>query len=381
YRFVGGDGEVFYVMGEGGMRFARIVVYFPKLELIVRLEKSNWGKNVEEVEKVVNWFKGYAVSDWGLVRAYLLNEEPKKVATIFGLYVIGHNLWNEYTGIHSLYDAGILNKIESFFIGPNDFFNIESVYPEIPRENIKRIPLSQIWEAILTGNYCVIPVFDIFVREGLAEKIYEGSARISSPAVLEEIETAKKHFPLLWFNLRVHRRFWVSQGEGIANIVNRLYEDFPNLGVVFDGWSRVKVGDVVVENRETEEAIAKENKVVEQILSLLKPNIPTYNTIGCMTYESVVWAYNIDVFIGPFGSGLTYVTWIANKPGVVHGNTSSLGGKGELIDLLTYRERAIKPAFISKDDIVDRGNSGMSSNYDCNWEAVYNEVLKIVKSF
>ncbi len=379
YRFVGGDGEVFYIFGDGGMRFVRACAYFPRLELVVKLERYDWSGHAKEIQKLINWFKGHVVSDWGLVKSYLSNQQPKGVAIIFGLYVIGHNLWNEYTGVHSLYEAGILDKVEGFLIGPKDFFNIESVYPEIPAEKIKRVPLDKIWETILANNYCVLPVFDIIVREGLARKIYESSRRRSSPAVLQEVEIAKKQFPLLWFNLRVHRRFWVSQIEGIANIVNRLYEDFPNLGVVFDGWSRIKIGDKVVEDKEAEEAIARDNKVVEQILALLKPNIPTYNTIGCMTYESVVWAYNIDVFIGPYSSGLVYVTWIANKPGVVHGNTLAVSGKGEYISLLSSREKAVKLDFISQDDVVDVGNLGMNNSYHCNWEAIYNKVFKIVK--
>lgn len=407
YRFIGG-GEVFYLIAAGGMRFARKCLYFPERELIIKLEADDWGGAVRDIENPINWLKGYAVSSWSQVKSYISNSR-KNIGIIFGIYNIGHNFWNEYTGVHSLYECGILNKVDKFFIGPNDLFYLHRVYPEIPQDKISRIPLEIAWEEVLSNNCLALMVFDDFVQEKLAQKTYKGSLTMCSPAFLQKVEEAKKHFPLLSINLRIHRRFWVSQVEGVANIINSLSEDFPNLGVVFDGWSRVKRGDVdfsppETENRpnkyvveEIKEAIAKEeafidsigeemilkeNVIVEKILALIPPGIETYNSIGCMTYESAVWAYAIDLFTGVYGSGLAYVTWLANKPGVIHGNSVTLTGEvSGLLSLLSRRENAIKPRFLSRNDVKDvvTGNQTIHGNYDCDWKVIYKEIINLVK--
>ena len=393
YRFIGG-GEVFYLIASGGTAFSRKSLYFPRKELIIRLQADDWGGAITDMKKPINWLKGYAVSSWSKVKSYISNDK-KNVGLIFGIYNIGHNFWNEYTGVHGLYEAGVLNKVNKFFIGPNDLFYLDRVYPEIPKENVSRIPLEILWEEVLSNNCFVLVAIDDFVKEELARKTYEGALTMCSPAMLQEVEEAKKHFPLVLINVRTHRRFWVKQVEGISNIINSLSEDFPNLAVVFDGWSRVKRGDNILEEMKeaiakeeavidkiSEEMIVKENAVVEKILASIPPNIKTYNTIGCMTYESVVWAYTIDLFTGVYGSGMAYVTWLANKPGVVHGNSINLTGEVDgLLSLLSRRENAIKPRFLSINDVKDVGvgNKNINVNYECDWKVIYKEIVNIAK--
>jgi hypothetical protein len=69
-----------------------------------------------------------------------------------------------------------------------------------------------------------------------ADRVTQFSLKKGSenPAFLEEVERAKKHFPLLCIQIRSSIT-WVSQVEENANLIKKLAEDFPNLGVVFDG--------------------------------------------------------------------------------------------------------------------------------------------------
>ena len=185
------------------------------------------------------------------------------------------------------------------------------------------------------------------------------------------MEIAKKHLPLLCIQIRSSRT-WVSQVEGNANIIKKLVEEFPNLGVVFDGWSRMEVAD-----SHSEFMITKDQDIMNQIIALIPPNIKTYCAIGRTTAEGVVFAHAIDVFSAPLGSGMTRVQWIATKPGVSHSHTNYYDAewcqhstKSPLV-----RENVIPLIWVSINYIVDLADS----NYDCDWSAIYEEIVKIVR--
>jgi hypothetical protein len=128
--------------------------------------------------------------------------------------------------------------------------------------------------------------------------------------------------------------------DGIVNIIKNIAVDFPNLGVVFDGWSRIER-----EDERGELMIAKDKATEQEILEILPPDIQTYSTIGSMSYEKVVWAYAIDLYVIPLSSGSTAVSWIANKPGVMHANSSFSTESAR--EQVTYsRENVILPVFL-----------------------------------
>lgn len=392
YRFVA-EGEIFYLIA-AGMRCTKKCLYFPQRELIIHLQPEHWAPYINNVEKLLNLFKTHTVSCWNLVKTYILNKEPKKTAIAVGItHQIGHYLLNELTGVHTLYEMGALQKVNKFFIGPYDYFNLADLYPEVPEEKIVRMPLENVAETVLSNNLCSTIVDFDFIKKELARRISVASQERCSPDFRERVQKAKEKFPLILINIRTHRRCWISQVTGIANVIQRLYQKFPNLGVVFDGWSRVPAEANSSESnlhnlkkeeegrdRRVEKMISQEKAVVKKILRLIPAEIEVFDTIGCMTYESVVWADSIDFFIGTYGSGLVYVIWIANKPGVVHGNKELLSEQntGPLSPLL-FREEVLRPSFLPPDLVVNVQNKLDHSNYDCNWKDIYNRALEIAE--
>ena len=43
--------------------------------------------------------------------------------------------------------------------------------------------------------------------------------------------------PLVWVGITGQKRCWLEQISGTVHILNKLYEYYPNLGVIFDGWT------------------------------------------------------------------------------------------------------------------------------------------------
>ena len=188
-------------------------------------------------------------------------------------------------------------------------------------------------------------------------------------------------------------RAWISQIEGLANLIEKLAADYPNLGIIFDGVSRVEKRDTSLTHQGSQEEawMEKDRAVIAQILDLLPQNsISIYNSIGCMMYESVVWANAADFYIAPFGGGLTKVTLLGKKPGIVHSNHTLLKSR---ITKHWYtgfqRENGIAPTYVPSNYIVDIKSDnakGVSRNgvlydsYDCDWQGIYDEVKKLMVS-
>jgi tetratricopeptide (TPR) repeat protein len=374
YRFVGT--EIYYLI-VGHFWGPKMFIYFPSLELIIHLNPFLQGSE----QAIINRLKGSMVSCWQQSLKYISKPQKKGVVAILGLLTnIGHYFWNEVTGLQFLSDNNLLHKLDKILIEPNEYFNVADAFPEIADKIIRITDKKSMFQAIIENNYLAVRVDNVFVRETLATRIYEGSLKRCSPKFLAEVERAKnKHFPLLWFGLRSHDKSWVSQVDGIVNIIKSLAVDFPNLGVVFDGWSRIER-----EDERGELMIAKDKATEEEILEILPPDIQTYSTIGSMSYEKVIWAYAIDLYVIPLSSGSTAISWIANKPGVMHANTSINGEP--LREQVTYsRENVVPPVFVPVECIVDQQASPYilsvsCQNYDFDWRIVYNETLTIINS-
>lgn len=371
YRFVGYET---YYLTVGHFWGPKIFIYFPRLELIIHLSRPHpeW-----QAKNVINRLKSNMVSCWKETLNYI-STPSKKVAAILGTIAnIGHYFWNEVTGIYYLYENDILPKLDIILIEPNEYFNLGDIFPEVV-DKIRRIADKRsVFKTILGENYCALRATNVVVKEKLAVRVYEGSVKRCSQSLLEEVEQArKKHFPLLWFGIRTHNKSWVSQVEGIVNIIETLATDFPNVGVLIDGWSRIETEDAYGESM-----IAKDQATLQKILDIIPSSIGIYSTIGSMMYEKVVWAYAIDLYVIPLGSGSTVVSWIANKPGVMHANSTINNAFREQV--CNSRENYIPPVFIAVEDIVDIANPHISHanlSYDMDWKVIYNEVLKILQS-
>ena len=376
YRFVGE--KVFYLVASG-VDFRKYFIYLPSLELIIQI-----GNGYPEPVEIVNRWKGFAVANWQeIIENLRCKKNRKESFVVLGGFVrfISHHMLNDLAGIQRFYPNGIktLQQADKFLVGPYEYFGkIDEIFPDIPSDRVLRITekeYSKIPQEVLKNNYLALKLGDNFVLEDLAERMYNYSLGKCTEPFLSEVAKAKHNFPLLWITIRAGSRAWISQVEGIANILKKLSLEFPKLGVVFDGVNYIA----------GETAISKELAVVDEIANLIpKQKISVYNSIGCMTYESVVWAKAIDFYIAPFGSGLTKVTYIANKPGIVHTNHTALNPK--VINQWyngVQRENGIMPTYISRENINDIKGSGKApiyDSYDLRWEVIYDEAMKIIST-
>ncbi|MEP6486750.1 tetratricopeptide repeat protein [Microcoleus vaginatus GB2-A3] len=369
YRFA--SSEIFYLM-TGCPLGEKMLVYVPRLELIINLNPALVGlaRPVESINK----FKSYMVSCWQQVLQYI-STEAKQVIDVIGLgFNIGHYLWQDLVGLHLLIKPEIQQKIDKILIGPGDYFSCREVFPEIAAEKFIEVEdVGEVFKTVLDNNYVAFRANGLLIEEQLANKVCEVAVKKCSRDLLAQVEQATKHFPLLSFQIRLNSRIWRGQVEGIANIIESLYSDFPNLGVLFDGWSVTGTED---SHSSSWSIIQKEKAMMAEIIAQIPSAINTYTAIGSTTYETVVWNQAIDLSIITIGAGIMYTSWIANKPGVVHGHTVVLDRHGYQVTTSQVRENIVPQVLIPKEFVVDYPNF----DYDCDWKGIYTEVIKIIEN-
>ncbi len=374
YRFVGQ--EVFYLMF-GEWMGSKQCIYLPSQELIITLDNFP----MTYFTNLINSFKSYSVSNWQNFKVYI-SPGLKNICAVVGIFQnVGHYIWNELSGIYYCDKNETINNIDKFLVGSYEHILIDDIFPNIPSDKIIRLDSCNeiIFKNILENNLFAVRLIDTFIEKELAKKIYHISVRKCSQDFLEKVESAKNHFPLLWITLRNYKRTWCSQIEGTANIIKSLHTNFPNLAVVFDGWSVPEREKGDASNETQIQALEKD--CLQPILNLLPPEIKTYSTIGHPIYETIVWAEAIDLYAVPFGTGMTFVTWIASKPGVGHGNKAYYDAVEDSFSPV-YRENAVPPVLISKEYITEDENNpdATTRNYDCDWQVIYNELMQILQN-
>jgi hypothetical protein len=385
YRFVAN--EVFYLIC--GHSLTKVYLYFPRLELNIWLApnskeyKNNKMKILKEMSTDLCILM---VSNWLKIKSYLLHTgEAKKAALIPVLYPSPwHQVMNYFSPIYKLYETGYWHQIDRFLLcdrePESNYGNLDEIFNEIPFERIK---LPYLQDEILENNLFVFNIaFELdrhYTSDNLANHIYQVCLRKCSSAFLAEVKEAKaKCFPLIWINFRLHRRTWMSQEEGIANIIKNLAANFPNLGVVFDGFSRIDIGGKLLFNPQEETIIKQEKELVNRVQGLLPEGIKVYDIIGCPMHEAIVWGYAIDVYFVTVGSGLIKVR-LPNKPGVVHSGSLyyQLKGHNEM------RENCIFPVPVPEHHIVKVSPPSTREDhmdYDFDWRVAYEELFKIASS-
>ena len=223
-------------------------------------------------------------------------------------------------------------------------------------------------------------VFGVFITEKLIDRTKRVTRKLISLDETKRVTEARgKCYPLLWVSWRFENKVWLSQKESTVNIINCLAKDFPNLGVIVDGFSLPYNGtgsfdDVIVN--------INKNYVPQQkeATKWLAANVcvPVFDNIGVDLCVSTCWAAVTDIYFTVQGSLSHKVSWIANCPGVVHGPFWKHGCAG--MDR-PVRENELHPICVNATE-EKWGAHHLESHkdYDFDWHDAYLELFKICKS-
>jgi tetratricopeptide (TPR) repeat protein len=386
YRFIGT--EVFYLI-TGSLWSERCCLYFPRLELIVELYNLRTPEYPET--ETIDTLKAYSVVNAKQLRNYLQQQQPSaKVVVVGDIDNIAHHLWNEISGIENLIATQSLSKIDRFLVVGSEFFGkLDELFP-IPGEKIIRLKREEVAAGIFKNNYLAFRLGNLSIQQNSINRIEKLAAAKSTSQLHATIDTAKQCFPLLWITIRLGNRTWVNQIKGTAEIINALARDFPQLGIVFDGFNTADTRGKSLTSEAEEGIIARETETVQEIQALIDRELPIYNTIGRSMMESVLWSREVDLYLAPWGAGLTKVAAMANKPGVIHTNKTVLNlvFSKKYWWAISNRHKADVPVFIPESAIFEVTDNVKRmgvwdrrttlNNYNCDWQIMYQELLQLI---
>ena len=193
------------------------------------------------------------------------------------------------------------------------------------------------------------------------------NSNIFTSGALDFIEEC---YPLFWVGITGQKRCWLEQVEGTAEILNTLYEYYPKLGVVFDGWTP----PLTSSDYHRKEA-RKDNEVIQQIIQKLhfRKDGRFGVVAGLPLLEKIRVGMSVDLFLANYTTGSINVARICKKPGVGHMSSKMSHHRSQHIH---YATREIDPRFVK--DQADADTLPGYVDYSIPWQAIYNQLIEIL---
>ena len=409
YRFH--SQQVFYLAVAGiGSGFRKNAIYFPESDLVVT-GGDNWGFQTDDLYEL----KARMVSGANACYEYLSRSDRKrKTAVCLGFYHFAHHLWNELPGVFRLERKGLLQRVDKFLVLREPLGPLEQIFPQIESSRIERKNnTDELFSEILERDYFVVRVGGNYLPRAVADRVARVSSANCRPETLAAVsEARKKYQPLVWLGIRVGNRAWADQVDGLTELIASLQQEFPKLGIVFDGFSLP--GDKAAEASDEQGftgVLVQEQEVVREILEKLRKRQvqpASFNIIGLSIFDANVWAHAIDAYLSPYGSLQHKVGWFTNKHGIVHTNRTLLQHPAKYV--WEAVENGIPPRYLSAASVTDLDSeeeerifynaindasetgAGMAAanervrqnpefkNYSIDWRALHAELVDVIRS-
>lgn len=265
----------------------------------------------------------------------------------------GHHISDELSALPFL-GQGLAQPGLQLVIGPLDAFDLADAFPDCVGPAPLRVagtgrdtPPELFRLALQQGLFVTRLSHTAPLQEAVAQRLQKAAARRCTPGFLARVAASRRSSPLAWVTLRSHNRSWRGQAQGLAQVLNALKADYPELGVVFDG-------------------MEAERPVLQETLAGLAPGMAAHDGLGTNLFEALTWASATDFFIAPLGNG-TGFTSIANKPGVVHSHEEWAFREPFCIN---RRENCVLALPVTGQTLREPGRDQYTADYELDWREV-----------
>ena len=271
-----------------------------------------------------------------------LQQGPKRIGAFLREQHIGHQLWNELSGLdvatqavepEQLPDILVLGGCSNEFFGP-----IDQIFPELSGKVQRNV---QTLEDSITYTHkkhlLMVRITSDFISKKLRERIL-GHVRSTRYGLAAEATRPPQGGPIIVVGLRVENRTVVDLGGFLCRLLAHIASIAPGSHVVLDGQNGR-------ENSDSFEALGSfanflavrpplevELELCRHIMDTVsgKPLTVT-STSGQPVASSIAWADASECFISLWGAGLSKYRWVTNKPGLILTNRDNLLRRSDLL--------------------------------------------------
>lgn len=313
------------------------------------------------------------------IRNYVVSDSQRNIALCdWPCPHLAHNFWNVQTGWFNTLRSCDLEKVSHLLErrSQNYFGLLNDLYDDlVDGKTVHSIESDDgILDVLIKNNLLLLTVKDENIHNDLVNRIVEHAQRSVSSEFAAAFKSFREEcYPLVMFTIRLDNRSWVEQIDGAVSLFLELRKKFPNMGLMLDGMSRNSLKGWTTDWM----SLDAELSVAEQIASKLRGHVPVIFSVGKEFFESLLMVHEIDYFIAPIGSGMTFSKWISRKPGVGFSNTTALNETKICYPLKVwdhYTEGNYKPVYVHSSKVRDaesRRGTVTRANFSLDWRDIY----------
>ena len=346
YRFADiSAGLAFYVIA-ADHHCKALAVYVPQLDLLVA--RDAWCRHLLEVyfpPDLARWFINQAALNGPLLVPYLVRG-ARRIASVMrgqpGTH-LGHQLWNELSGIEYLLSGAQGEQIPEWIIpGAQDgielWGRVEALFPEL-RRRVKRDLRhgSDVMPYVYTQGICAVRV----TSERVSAELRRRLQRITQTdpvwaGIREQAQTSRgRGAPVIVLGLRVENRTLVDITGFFRDVIRLVAQRWPGATLVIDGHNARDGAGAVIESHGEALALHAPLQVEREIASRLRAlsaelDVTVLDTLGASMASSLSWALLCDCFVSVWGASLAKFRWVCNKPGLVVSSQANLLHRDDL---------------------------------------------------
>ncbi len=370
-------GLTFYVIAADHYCKA-MAVYIPSIDLLV--VRDDWCRHLLDVyfpPNLTRWFINQAALNGTLLVPYLARG-ARRIASVMrgqpGTH-LGHQLWNELSGIEYLLTGAQGDQLPEWIIpGAADGIElwgpVEALFPEL-RQRINRDIRHgrDMMPHVYREGICAVRV----TRERVSAELRHRLQRITQTdpvygGIRRQAEAARaRGAPVIILGLRVENRTLVDITAFFRDAIRLVAQVWPGAILVIDGHNTRdpahpdgNTGRAVIESHgealasrsplQTERDIAAELRALSADL-----DVTLLDTLGASMACSLSWALLCDGFLSVWGASLAKFRWVCNKPGLVVSSQANLLHRDDLhiYDDPRYMETPTRLLFADPAAVVD----------------------------
>ena len=317
-------------------------VWFPSMGLMVSRDEDQRSLAWHLTRSLPTWIMVHLVSWADELIAYLAAGATRFASVMRGppSVHIGHQLWNELSGIDRMVqdDPGTLPEwiVLNHGTGIELYGAIDVLFPELQGHVNRGLgDAADLTRYAYREGVFVLRVTAELVSAGLRKRIQTCAARSDSARRTAELLPKARTAPVILVGLRVENRTVVDLAGFLGRLVGYLADRFPGVVIVLDGHNSAGEEEGIIGSHGERFASRRPVDVEHEIAAHLRAvsaDLPVTiaDTIGAPISASLVWAQASDCFISIWGASLAKYRWVCNKPGYVISGHANLTSRGDL---------------------------------------------------
>lgn len=304
YEFLEGD----TVLIGASSSWAGMISFIWLVEKNIIIYEDSYWSDWRPYFKIISSYINIIINNTSLVRAYRASEKSRGVMLGF-INNLGHYFWNDLSGCERLIRHGASHSVDTAITRTGAWLHPRACFEDKLAANYVDVSSADLFNYVISHNLFVVRPTATLIDRPFASRLCSTAetefSRNSHDRYIDAKAIADDYF-IVFANVRTHNKMWIEQVDGIYAAAKLISESQSKpVAIYIDGFR-----DCAGVMQEIEKKVSGFARVIDGLNVKIE--------------ETIYWASQTSFFIAAIGSGLTLVTWLADKPGFCHGDARHL---------------------------------------------------------